>query len=203
VSSKEILAIGVAVTLGLVGLGIAVFLVIDAVAIAGVILHTGILASGVIASWVVPTAAVGIAGAGAASLIVVVNVTFRVLKRAPYEWALPILSLIAMFFSDLCGEFVFDKEPFIKVMFTAAVGLTLMVGGFLLTRDGLQYKVTGCALAISSPTYVLAQYASAPERASLSAAIVNTPPSVRVGFAALLVACLVALLLGFTAKEGT
>jgi hypothetical protein len=118
---------------------------------------TGLATSAHVAEWVAPAATVGVATAGlAAAYFVVVRVSAEA-KKAPYDWAMPILAIFAGFLTDLCNDFYLDDEKITRALFSALTAIMMLVGGFLVSKQGLTQKAIGILLPLLVPVTILAK----------------------------------------------
>jgi hypothetical protein len=126
-----------------------------AIGLAFAVAGTGLATSASVASWVAPVASTGLGIAGTyVAYLVVVEVVSQA-KKAPFEWAIPILSIFAAFLVDLCKEFIFDSK-LEQILFAGVTAFLVLAGGFLLTRKAIAFKIAGFVMPLLPPAYVIA-----------------------------------------------
>jgi hypothetical protein len=150
---KVILSWGVSIGFGLAGLGVLVKFLFPALAAMFAIAMT-IITGGVVASafgaWVIPAASVGLAIGGGAIGIVVLAKIVKEAKKNPYEWAMPILAIIAGLVVDTCKELSRSGggDEIIKAVYGASVSSLFLLGGILWQQQRI--KIRGFGLRIIS-----------------------------------------------------
>lgn len=151
-----ILAIGVAAALGLWGLaqvlpalgeffGILIQSFLAGAGLAVAAATTGFATAGAISAWVPKVAAASLVAAGVSTTYLVVAKVVEKGKEKPYEWLLPALGLLAVFFVDLTKDQLVQTvtERAIYALFT---GLLTVGGGFLLMQQRIVVRAIGFIL---------------------------------------------------------
>lgn len=151
-----IIAWGIAVATGLWGLA----KVLPALATAGSILiqglgvagglafaaaTTGFATAGTVAAWLPVAASAGLAATGASVTYLVVAKIVEKGKERPYEWLLPILGLLSIFFVELSSD---QLVPTVlqRAIYSLATGLLTIGGGLLLMQRSLLVRAIGFGL---------------------------------------------------------
>lgn len=164
------------------------------------IASTGLATSASVASWLAPVAAAGIGIAGTSvAYLVVVEVVSQV-KKAPFEWAIPILSIFAAFLVDLCKEFIFDSK-LEQILFAGLTAFLVLAGGFLLTRKAIAFKIAGIVMPLLPPAYVLAFLLHGRKADEFIIAIKGLSLQTVAGMVGMLVTSLVVIMLGLWAPS--
>jgi hypothetical protein len=114
---------------------------------------TGFASAGAVAPWLAPAAAGGLAAAGAGATYIVLHKVVEKGKEQPYEWLLPALGLLAVFFVDLTKDELFPT--FIeRAIYALTTGLCTIGGGILLLNQRIAVRVLGAVLPFA-PTVVV------------------------------------------------
>jgi hypothetical protein len=162
-----ILAYGIAIALGLwglghalPGLGYAIATIIEAFGIAAGLAvataSTGLATAGVVAPWVAQaaTAALGVAAASTAYLVVV-----RIVEKGkdhPYQMLVPVFGVLAGLCVDLTKD-VLLVSTIEKAFYPFFTGVLAIVGGTLLLARHLAVRIVGGLLPFIPPLLVLQQ----------------------------------------------
>jgi hypothetical protein len=162
----EIVAWGLAIGLGLTGLGLLLKWVLPALgAVVGI--ATSIISGGLIASsfnsWVVPAASAGLLIGGGSTLLLVFVRVAKEAKKNTFEWALPILAIFAGLVIDLCKE-LYTEKPIARVIYATSVSALYLLGGILwrLKREGTKQiflKITSIIIFLLPPFLIYFKYA--------------------------------------------
>lgn len=118
---------------------------------------TGFATAGTIASWVPTAASVGIVAGGASITVYVVSKVVESGKNRPYEWTLPALTILAVFFVDMTKEIAFSTQ-LERATFAFATGMLTLAGGFLLLQRAWAAKIIGFLLPFFPVVVVVAIY---------------------------------------------
>ena len=114
---------------------------------------TGFATAGMVAPWLAPAAAGGLAAAGAGVTYIVLHKVVEKGKERPYEWLLPALGLLAVFFVDLTKDALF--QTFIeRAIYALSTGLFTIGGGMLLLNRRIPVRFFGAVLPFA-PTAVV------------------------------------------------
>lgn len=114
---------------------------------------TGLATSGVAAAWLAPAAAAGIAAAGTGVTYVVLHKIVEKGKEKPYEWMLPALGLLAVFFVDLSKDELLTTGTE-RALFAFTTGCCTIGGGVLLLNKRTVVRALGFFLPFL-PTLVV------------------------------------------------
>jgi hypothetical protein len=157
-SSGIILAVGVAVAVGLVALGFALKAILPAlgvaVGLAFATATTGLATSGAVAAWVAPVAAAGI---GTTGVVLAVHLLVSVGKTAqekPYEWTLPLLGVAAGVALNLWKDLV-DTPESVRLLLGGIAALWIVVAGACYKRPGWRWKCAAVPLYLVPPVILL------------------------------------------------
>lgn len=148
-----ILAMGAAAGLALWGFaqvipplfqGIA-FVIQAVVAAGGLAVGLAAGSAGAVSAWVVPVASAGVAATGAGVTLVVLHKIVENGKEKPYEWLLPALGLLAVFFVDISKDGLVDNGT-MRALYALGTGICTIGGGVLLLNRHLLVRVIGFVL---------------------------------------------------------
>jgi hypothetical protein len=106
---------------------------------------TGFATAGSIASWIAIAATVGVAAAGASTTILVIVKIVEKGQEKPYEWLLPALTLLAVFFVDLTKDQL-QATSTERAIYALNTGILTVGGGFLLMQRQVAVRAIGFAL---------------------------------------------------------
>ena len=135
-----IIAWGLAIGLGLVGLGLCLKFVLPALG-AMVGIATTIIGGGIVSmKWVVPVASVGLAATGTATGVILLVKVVKEAKKKPFEWALPILAIVSGLVIDTCKELYQTDNSFIRIIYGASVSGLFLLAGILWTQNIIKIK---------------------------------------------------------------
>ena len=124
-----------------------------AVGLAAATATTGLATSGIAATWLAPAAAAGIAAAGTGVTYVVLHKIVEKGKEQPYEWMLPALGLLAVFFVDLSKDELLTTGTE-RALFALTTGCCTIGGGVLLLNKRTVVRALGFLLPFL-PTFVV------------------------------------------------
>ncbi|MEM9618714.1 MAG: hypothetical protein AAF936_12200 [Pseudomonadota bacterium] len=172
--TEQIVAFGIAVGIGGAGIlwgfskllpafGVAIGLAIS-------IATTGVVSSGAIAGWIVPTASAGVAAAGFGAAYLIVVKAMDAAEKAPFNWSVPALAILAGFLVEICKEF-YPASPLIKILFATVAAFLILVGGVLFTRAGMKWKIPAAGMQIAPPLLILLLIISESEETKLLMAV--------------------------------
>lgn len=157
------IALAIGVPLGIAalfwGLSQLVIAFGTAVGIAGAFISAGSSVGDAVEVWAVRTAAIGL-GVGGASIgyKVVVNISQNI-ETNVFSWALPLISIFAGLLVELNKEF-YPATPVLKHLFAALFAFTVLVAGYLFTKQSKLLKVCGSVLVAIPPGLFLVQVLS-------------------------------------------
>jgi hypothetical protein len=85
-------------------------------------------------------------------------------KQKPYEWALPVLAIIAGLVIDTCKEIYDSKNEFVRAIYAAAVAGIFLLGGILWEQKKLKIKYNGARIIaifcfLLPPSLIYVKYA--------------------------------------------
>jgi hypothetical protein len=106
---------------------------------------TGFATAGSIASWLPMAATVGVAATGASATFLVVVKIVEKGKEKPYDWLLPALALLAVFFVDLTKDALLATVTE-RAIYAMATAIFTIGGGFLLMQRRFAVRLAGFAL---------------------------------------------------------
>ncbi|MDX1718825.1 MAG: hypothetical protein R3353_01595 [Salegentibacter mishustinae] len=131
---NSILVKALAFCIGAIGAGLFLKWVLPAlgamVGIAGSLISVGISASAY-SSWVIPAASTGLAITGGASGIILLVKVVENAGKKPFEWALPVISIISGLIIDSCKELYDTDSSIIRIIYGSSVALLFLLGGIL------------------------------------------------------------------------
>lgn len=141
---------GLAQALPAFGVGIG-----NAVGLTIAISVTGVAAATSVATWIPTAAALGIAaGSGAVGLYVTVKIV-KIARERPFDFALPFITLLSVFFVDITKEAYFEPSKIEQALFAAVTALATLTGGFLLTNQNIFVRIIGGGIPFLPPMLVL------------------------------------------------
>lgn len=202
-----IIAWGLAIGLGLAGLGFLLHWVLPAVgAMIGIAtaIGTGKTLSPDFNSWIIPLAAVGLAlGGGSGGILLLVKVVKEAEKNL-YEWTLPILAIISGFVADTCKEVYQNNhsgEPtdlMLRIAYGISVTGLFLLGGILWKQKTVSFRwmdsrIVSAAVFLISPFLIYLKYCEKSQK-SLWFGFLDIPPHILYAISILL---LFSLLVGF------
>lgn len=114
---------------------------------------TGFATAGTVAPWLAPAAAGSLAAAGAGATYIVLHKVVEKGKEQPYEWLLPALGLLAIFFVDLTKDGLFPTFTE-RAIYALVTGLCTIGGGILLLNKRIAVRILGVWLPFA-PTVVV------------------------------------------------
>ena len=124
-------------------------ILISAVAASGglafAVATTGFASAGSVVSWLPTAATVGVAAAGVGTTYLVVERIVEKGKEKPYEWLLPALSLLAVFFVDLTKDQLLSTVTE-RAIYALTTGILTVGGGFLLMQRRIAVRAIGFIL---------------------------------------------------------
>ncbi len=103
---------------------------------------TGFATAGVVASWLAPATAAGAATTAVCAAVFVVHKVVERAKEQPYEWLLPALGLLAVFFVDLSKDELLVTGT-ARALYALATGIFTIGGGLLLLNSRLWVRALG------------------------------------------------------------
>ncbi|QBJ77879.1 hypothetical protein [Aquitalea sp. USM4] len=106
---------------------------------------TGFATAGVFAAWLPNVATLGVATAGMGTTYLVVAKIVEKGKEKPYEWLLPALGLLAVFFVDLTKDQLVPTGTE-RALYGLTTALLTIGGGFLLLQKKLIVRAIGFIL---------------------------------------------------------
>jgi hypothetical protein len=205
---QYVVGVGIAVALAafpvLYGAGQLIRLACIGVGLAVSISLHGLAASALGAAWIAPFMGVGVGTAGLGiGALVVVRVSSE-LGKAPYEWAVPCLAVLAGFLTDLCKDFALGDNAVAQAVFAAIMAALIVVGGFLIHRGSLVARLCGILVVLICPSVVLLLLVTAPgsrrpmtqDLTTMSAAL----SAQAIGLAAVAVITVLVIVLGIVVK---
>jgi hypothetical protein len=151
------LAIAACIAAALWGLALVIPAVGAAIGLGIAVASTGFATAGAVASWLPTAASAGLAAGGASITIYVVSKVVESGKNRPYEWTLPALTVLAVFFVDMTKEIAFSAQ-LERAIFAFATGMLTLAGGFLLLQRALAEKIIGFLLPFFPAIVVVAIY---------------------------------------------
>lgn len=132
-------------------------ILIKAIAAAGglavAVSSTGFATAGVVTSWLPTAATVGVAAAGLGTTYLVAAKVVEKGKEKPYEWLLPALGLLAVFFVDLTKDQLVPTGTE-RALYGLTTGLLTVGGGFLLLQKRLVVRAIGFVLPFAPAAVV-------------------------------------------------
>ncbi len=114
---------------------------------------TGLAAGGATSSWLPSVASIGVAAGGVSVAYVLVVKTVREVGKRPYEWLLPALVLLAVFFTDLMKEDLI-VHPVGRAAFALSTGVFSILGGLLLLQRRRSARFVGCIFPFVPPLII-------------------------------------------------
>ena len=152
-SPPVIVAIGVAIAAALWGMGQVIPPIFDGIGVlikavgaagglAVAAATTGFATAGTVATWLAPAAAAGVAASGVAITYVVLHKIVEEGREKPYEWMLPALGLLAVFFVDLSKDDLLATGTE-RALYGLTTGCCTVGGGVLLLNQRLLVRVLG------------------------------------------------------------
>jgi hypothetical protein len=111
-------------------------------------------------SWVAPVAGGVTAGGAAIGVIYVYRVVLKKAKEDPFEWLLPIISLVGGFVLDFSAELFYENNEFEKIFYKAATGMVFLGGGLLWKQRSKILKGIGTLFLLSPVIMTIAKYSS-------------------------------------------
>lgn len=135
------------------GIGVLITAVAAAGGLAVATATTGFATAGTIASWLAPAAAAGVAATGAGVTYVVLYKVVKEAKDKPYEWLLPALGLLAVFFVDLSKDELLATGTE-RALYGLTTGCCTIGGGILLLNPRIWVRVLGFIVPFL-PTFVV------------------------------------------------
>lgn len=106
---------------------------------------TGFATAGAVASWLPTAATAGVAAAGVGATYLVIAKIVEKGKEKPYEWLLPALGLLAVFFVDLTKDQLLSTVTE-RAIYALTTGLLTIGGGLLLLQERLTVRAVGFLL---------------------------------------------------------
>lgn len=106
---------------------------------------TGFATAGVVSAWIPPVAAAGLAAAGISTTYLVVAKIVEQGKERPYEWLLPALGLLAVFFVDLTKDQLLLTVTQ-RALYGLTTGMLTVGGGILLLQRRMVIRCIGLLL---------------------------------------------------------
>lgn len=103
---------------------------------------TGLATAGRASAWLAPAASAGLAATGAAVSYIVIHKIVEKAKDEPYEWLLPALALLAVFFVDLSKEALFTSGT-ARAIYALITGCCTIGGGVLLLNNRFWVRAAG------------------------------------------------------------
>ncbi|WP_434514728.1 hypothetical protein AB6Q56_19775 [Dechloromonas sp. ARDL1] len=148
-SPAERIVLAILVVAGIVACGWALAHIATAI-LTGVglmiaVATTGFATAGAVASWMPAATSIGVAAGGASLCVFVVGKVVESGKKQPYEWSLPALTALAVFFVDMTKEIAFSTQ-LERATFAVVTALLTLVSGFLLMQPKWGVKVIGFLL---------------------------------------------------------
>jgi hypothetical protein len=116
-----------------------------AIGLAIAVSTTGFATAGVFSAWLPQVATAGIAAAGLGTTYLVVAKIVEKGKESPYEWLLPALGLLAVFFVDLAKDQLVQTVTE-RALYGLSTGLLTVGGGFLLLQTKFIVRAIGFVL---------------------------------------------------------
>jgi len=116
-----------------------------AVGLAVAVATTGFATAGVVSAWLPKAATAGVAAAGLGTTYLVVAKIVEKGKEKPYEWLLPALGLLAVFFVDLAKDQLVQTVTE-RALYGLSTGLLTVGGGFLLLQKKFIVRAIGFVL---------------------------------------------------------
>ena len=130
-----------------------------AVGIAGAFMTAGSSIGDAVEVWAVRVAAIGLAAGGASiGYKVVVNISQNIESNI-FSWALPLVSIFAGLLVELNKEF-YPATPLLKHLFATLFAFTVLVAGYLFTKQSKLLKVCGFVLVVIPPVLFLVRVLS-------------------------------------------
>ena len=125
--------------------GILVKAVAAASGLAFAVATTGFATAGTVATWLPIAASAGVAATGISATYLVVARIVEKGRERPYEWLLPALGLLAVFFVDLTKD---ELVPTVlqRAIYALITGLFTVGGGFLLMQRRVVARIIGFGL---------------------------------------------------------
>lgn len=197
-SARDVIALGIAIAAciaaALWGLAQVIPAFGAAIGLGIAAASTGFATAGAIKSWVPAAASVGIAAGGASITVYVVSKVVESGKNRPYEWTLPALTTLAVFFVDMTKEIAFSTQ-LERATFAFATGMLTLTGGFLLLQRSWVAKIIGLLLPFFPVVVVVAIYLKDKHVQSLVSDILAAGTTGAIGLVgAIVVAAFVAIL---------
>ncbi|NHM08186.1 hypothetical protein G4D82_13225 [Flavobacterium sp. CYK-4] len=198
-----IIAWGLAIGLGLTGLGFLLHWLLPAIgAMIGIAtaIGTGKALSPDFNSWIIPLAAVGLAlGGGSGGILLLVKVVKEAEKNL-YEWTLPILAIISGFVADTCKEVYSGEHTDLMLRMAYGISVTglFLLGGILWKQKKVSFKwvdtrMVSVAVFMISPFLIYLKYCEKSQK-SLWFGFLDIPTHILCAISILL---LFSLLVGF------
>lgn len=156
-------AVILSVIVGIVVIVVVILAIGVAVGIAGSIIAHGLgsAVGATLAWWLVSAAAISVtATVTVGSIWIFAGVTERV-RRNPYNWALPVLALVAGLFVDLCKSFtpfhIVDSELG-RIAVGALTSALFVIAGILWQRPGLIQWIAALLFLVPPIALLVSQY---------------------------------------------
>ena len=124
------------------GIGVLIKAVGAAGGLAVAAATTGFATAGTVAGWLAPAAAAGVAAAGVGVTYIVLHKVVQEAKEKPYEWLLPALGLLAVFFVDLSKDELLASGTE-RALYALATGCCAIGGGVLLLNQRYWVRAVG------------------------------------------------------------
>lgn len=118
---------------------------------------TGFATAGAVATWMPAATSIGVAAGGASLCVLVAGKVIESGKKQPYEWSLPALTALAVFFVDMTKEIAFSTQ-LERATFAIATALLTLVSGFLLMQPKWGVKAIGFLLPFFPVLIVVVVY---------------------------------------------
>jgi hypothetical protein len=106
---------------------------------------TGFGTAGMVAPWLATSASAGLAAAGVGTTYYIIRQVVVKGKEKPYDWLLPALGLLAVFFVDLTKDELLSN-PAERAIYALCTGLLTVGGGFLLMQKKIVVRAVGFLL---------------------------------------------------------
>lgn len=110
-----------------------------------------------VSTWVAPIASIGLVTTAFGTGYIVVFKIIQQSKEKPYDWLLPALGLLAIFFVDLTKDILLTNEAQ-RAVYALGTGLFVIGGGFLLTKPYMIMRVAGFLLPFVPPAVIFLMY---------------------------------------------